>query len=341
MCIQHKKCAQLLITAIHSLGATLACASTTLPLPPAEITRPLIEAHHPPATPSLPTDSAPVPGGPFSGGSHFDINVGFSLTGLSSTQSLMVQNAYQFSETFYESFITGYHLPGPIIDPLNPGSHISAVDITASVKAIDGVGGIVGQAGPRHVVTYSSTGGDKLTYVTDGIMEFDAADVTNLLVTGTFQKVVLHEMAHVLGFGTLWDPAFFDGSFAIYDQANAPGQYTGSAALAKYQQEFGISATFVPVEYQTGMSGTDHAHWSQVSTPRFAGGAHEILTGFLNRPTYFSDTSLYAFRDLAYTTVDTLRMSAVPLPAGFVLLSGALLALRGLRKRRRTAAAVG
>ncbi|MEV8468512.1 leishmanolysin-related zinc metalloendopeptidase [Fluviibacterium sp. DFM31] len=298
------------------------------------MTRPLVEVHSAPATPSLPTESAPVPGGPYSGGPYFDINVGFSLPGLTNTQSLLVQNAYQFSESFFESVITGYQLPGPIIDPLNPGSFISAIDITASVKPIDGVGGAVGQAGPRQVVTYSSTAGDKLTYVTDGIMEFDAADVINLLVTGTFQKVVLHEMAHVLGFGTLWDPAFFDGGFAIYDKVNAPGQYVGSAALAKYQQEFGTAATFVPVEFQTSIDGTDHSHWSQFSTPRFAGGAHEIMTGFLNRPTYVSDTTLFAFRDLGYTTVDSLSMVSVPLPAGLLLLSGALLMLRGLRTPR-------
>ena len=36
-------------------------------------------------------------------------------------------------------------------------------------------------------------------------MQFDVADMAKLISNGTLQSVVLHEMGHVLGIGTLWD----------------------------------------------------------------------------------------------------------------------------------------
>src|SRR5262245_38307739 len=70
--------------------------------------------------------------------------------------------------------------------------------IDASVVAIDGPGRILGQAGPDWIRSAS-----ELPF--HGIMEFDSADVSSMFNNGTLDEVILHEMGHILGIGTLWD----------------------------------------------------------------------------------------------------------------------------------------
>ena len=70
--------------------------------------------------------------------------------------------------------------------------------INASIVNIDGAGGILGQAG-WDAKRPGSTG---LPYL--GSMEFDGADAQSLVNGGGFLSVVLHEMGHILGIGTLW-----------------------------------------------------------------------------------------------------------------------------------------
>lgn len=320
--------------AFAATGVPLPGPSTSIPVPvPASSTLDRLLVPMTPGTP-LPTSGQPSITAP-AGGPNFDINVDFNLSGLTSSEATQVQDAYNTAESFYETIITGYIIPGPIPDPLSPGDSITSLDINATVQAIDGVGGTLGQAGPNQGVTFSNAFGDKLTYVTDGDMFFDSADVSSLLGNGAFLDVVVHEMAHVLGFGTLWNPAFMDGAFKVYDALAAPGEYTGPNALAKYIQDFDPLATFIPVETGTGLPGTDHSHWAEVSLPQFAGGTNEIMTGFLSGSNYFSDTSLFAFRDLGYTTIDTVRIPApVPLPFSGLFLGSAAMGLWMVRRRR-------
>lgn len=334
--------------AIIALGASLslcgpgAHAATGVPLPFPAIPQPIddskarslssLEVDFSPGFPLSPavTPSSSAP----AGGGNFDIDITFNLSGLTASEATQVQNAYNSAEAFYETIITGYIVPGPIPDPLSPGNNITALDIDATVQAIDGVGGTLGQAGPNQGITFSNTAGDRLTYVTDGVMFFDSADVSTLLSSGTFLDVVIHEMSHVLGFGTLWDPLFLDGVFKVYDAVTLPGEYTGPNALAKYIEEFDPFATFIPVETGSGLPGTDHSHWAELSSPPFAGGANEILTGFLNPTNFFSDTSLHAFRDLGYTTLNTVQLPPppVPLPFSGILLGSAAIGLWGMRR---------
>ena len=86
----------------------------------------------------------------------------------------------------------------------NPSDYRRTVDdlvIFVSVKTIDGSGGILGQAGPCYLRSSSF-----LPYA--GTMQFDAADLDWMKNNGTLERVVLHEMGHVLGLGTLWDGVF-------------------------------------------------------------------------------------------------------------------------------------
>lgn len=65
--------------------------------------------------------------------------------------------------------------------------------INATLEAIDGVGGVLGNAGPRLVWSC------QIPAV--GIMRFDTADIAVMENGGTFEDVILHEIGHVIGCG--------------------------------------------------------------------------------------------------------------------------------------------
>lgn len=163
---------------------------------------------------------------------------------------------------------------------------IDDVIIDAAVAPIDGVGSILGQAGP----TCFNTGNDMpLT----GSMEFDTADVANLISSGSFDEVILHEMGHVLGFGTLWDTTLYGGGRKVISGAGgASPVFTGGRAVAEYSA-MGRS-TNVPVE-NTGGLGTRDSHWRETTF------ANELMTGYLNSGTNpVSRLTIASFADMGY-----------------------------------------
>jgi hypothetical protein len=86
---------------------------------------------------------------------------------------------------------------GDLPDVLFNGQVIDDVLITASAVPIDGVSGILGQAGPTNLRS-----GSYLPF--RGNMQFDSADMANMEANGTLRYVILHELGHVLGVGTIW-----------------------------------------------------------------------------------------------------------------------------------------
>ena len=229
----------------------------------------------------------------------FNIVVTFGGGLTSSQQSIFAQ-----AEAFWESVITGYR----------PRISIPALAISAVGVAMDGAGGVLGSAGPSAVTRLNG-----FFLPTAGEMEFDTADLTTMENNGSLLAVIQHEMAHVMGFGTLWT------SNSVY--VNNSGQFTGASALAAYRAEFDPSALFVPVDIVSG-PGTRNGHWSET----WAGGGRELMTGFLDTPTFVSNTTIRSFADIGYTTVS---LAIIPLPAGAVLLLGGLGVLGAVGARRR------
>lgn len=241
-----------------------------------------------------------------------DINLNF-FGDLTDSQ----KSVFSAAENFWEYMITGYQY--------DVSDFFTSVQIEAGSTDIDGAYGILGQAAPTSGVTVGGSGNPVAAYVSDGFMQFDSADIDRLESSDTLFDVVVHEMAHVLGFGTLWD--------VTGDYTEGTGQYTGTAALAAYRAECDPNATFIPVE-QDGGPGTADGHWDE----NWACGHTEVMTGFLDTPVTLSYTTVASFEDLGYTVVDALpTIAPVPLPAGVVLLGSGLLAFGavGHRGRRR------
>ncbi len=134
--------------------------------------------------------------------------------------------------------------------------------IDAIVTPIDGVGGILGQAGPCSIATV-----DDLPRF--GVMKFDSADVSNLITQGRFDETVTHEMAHVLGFGSLWGASYQD----LLGGDLADPRFEGPHAIAEWNV-LGRTGT-VPVEAGGG-AGTARSHRRESTVDT------ELMTGFLD-----------------------------------------------------------
>jgi hypothetical protein len=221
------------------------------------------------------------------------------------------QQTFIDAAAYWNSVITGYDLVSDANG--NPTPH--SLTINASIPFIDGVNGILGSAGPDTATYYdndpfSPNPTIALYYATTGSMEFDSADVAALVANNTFYGVVLHEMAHVLGIGTLWtfNNNVNGTTYNLYTAGS--GQYTGPNALAKYQTEFNQPlATFVPVELGGG-GGTANGHWNEndfgigttgiVSLSNGQDFSNELMTGWASGTFFVSETTLGGLDDLGY-----------------------------------------
>lgn len=131
---------------------------------------------------------------------------------------------------------------------------ITDVLIFARIDSIDGPGRILAQAGPCIINTTNN-----LTIT--GLMEFDIADLSSMLNNGTFNDVVLHEMGHVLGIGTLWN----FGRTLLTGAGTANPFFTGAAARAGFAaiNTVTFSGSPVPVEGTPAPAGTRDGHWRE------------------------------------------------------------------------------
>jgi Leishmanolysin len=167
---------------------------------------------------------------------------------------------------------------------------VDDVLIYATVVPIDGVGKILASAGPC-VRRTAATGGFTIV----GVMRFDVDDIAGLVSTGRLNDIVLHEMMHVVGFGTNWG-----GTKALLLGAGtADPRFTGPLAGGACSGAGGsvICATGVPVENCTNCPGTADAHWRESIFDT------ELMTGFAEAPGVampFSNITIQSMADEGY-----------------------------------------
>jgi subtilisin-like proprotein convertase family protein len=212
-------------------------------------------------------DAAPRPQ------SAFSIRVRF-LGGLSTTQ----QAVFEQAAARWAAIITG--------DLPNISTDVGVVDdvvIDAEGKLIDGQGNVLGQAGPIRLRP-----GTLLP--ARGIMSFDVADLARMEADGSLLHVIIHEMGHVLGLGTLWE------SLGLLQGAGTANPvFTGANAMREYAALIGVNVpTPVPVA-NTGGPGTRDGHW------RESVFGNELMTGFLDAGTNpISRMTIAALQDMGY-----------------------------------------
>jgi hypothetical protein len=112
---------------------------------------------------------------------------------------------------------------------------------------------------------------------------------------------VLHEMGHVLGFGTLWGPTSFDllrdPSSPDPDPPLIDTHFIGARAIAAFNAAGGASYSGAKVPVMNdGGEGTVNSHW------RDAVFGAELMTGFINSGANpLSAVSVAAMQDITYT----------------------------------------
>jgi len=134
---------------------------------------------------------------------------------------------------------------------------VDDIAILYSVEYIDGVDQILGYAGPYYIRDDETDSSYNLP--ASGIMIFDSSDVSELISSGTFEEVVMHEMGHVLGFGTLWPTnSKCANSCYVYD-----ADTTGACMASIEYKKLGFPDELY-VEYEGQLNdGTYCSHWSE------------------------------------------------------------------------------
>ncbi|MEP3380718.1 MAG: leishmanolysin-related zinc metalloendopeptidase, partial [Maribacter dokdonensis] len=158
---------------------------------------------------------------------------------------------------------------GPIPSAFTGFPDIDTIDdlvIEVALAPIDGPGGILGQAGPQFVRTE-----DFLSLT--GVMFFDVDDLDFLEEIDLFEEVIVHEMGHVLGIGTLWNTAPFGFDRTLRAGPDSNPYFTGRKANVFWNAEGGTNE--LPIENMGG-PGTALGHWRESTLN------NELMTGFLN-----------------------------------------------------------
>ncbi|MBX7119258.1 MAG: Ig-like domain-containing protein [Gemmatimonadaceae bacterium] len=177
---------------------------------------------------------------------------------------------------------------------------IDDVVIVVRLEPIDGAGAVLGSAGPCFVRSSTTTPASQAFIPILGSMRFDTADLANLEAAGSFGAVILHEMGHVLGIGTIWSSK---GLLQLPSPTTGTGNdthFSGTAAIAAFNTVGGSTYTGgnkVPVENNQGGAGTRNSHWRESVLQ------NELMTGFLNSGSAnpLSVLTIASLQDLGYT----------------------------------------
>jgi hypothetical protein len=182
--------------------------------------------------------------------------------------------------TIPDAFFQAEHCGG--FGELLNGTSTDDIIIIVNITPIDGPGGVLGRAGACGVRS-----GTTLPFA--GVLTLDSDDLAPLVGNQTLTHIISHEIAHVLGFGTLWRALEL-----IQGAGTQDPRFVGANAVQEYNALGGTGT--VPVENQGGQ-GTRDAHWRQSVFGR------ERLTGFSAPPGEFqplSRVSVASFGDLGY-----------------------------------------
>ena len=165
------------------------------------------------------------------------------------------------------------------------GETIRALVIEASGKSIDRGGGpegnILGQSLPTDLLPNGLPA--------KGFMEFDTFDLRDMEKDGSLASVILHEMGHVLGIGSIWEDKEL-----LVGGGSANPRFIGKRADREWAKLSKLAADRLPVENRGG-PGTEDSHWRETVF------GSELMTGFISGTTQpLSRMTIASLADLGY-----------------------------------------
>ncbi|MFP6771902.1 MAG: leishmanolysin-related zinc metalloendopeptidase [Alphaproteobacteria bacterium] len=131
-------------------------------------------------------------------------------------------------------------------------------------------------------------------------MEFDIADADNYntMPSGSegtlWDDIVVHEMLHSIGFGTIWSYLNLLSGAGTSDP-----RFMGANAIAAYNDSGGTVDGGVQVEGSSYAGpGTRDSHWDEDAF------GNELMTGYINNSdNYLSNITIASLEDLGYDTI--------------------------------------
>lgn len=173
------------------------------------------------------------------------------------------------------------------------GQAIDDVSIDLTMTNIDGQLGVAAQGRPLSVRSSDGATPDGLTVT--GEIQFDLADMQLFLDNGTLDDLGLHEMMHILGFGTLWE---VPGVRDWVDSSTVPNTATknpwDTILINEYSSPRTLDTGDRPLVETEGGQGS-LGHWSE------AVYGDELMTSVINvNGNFLSDMTLLALEDLGY-----------------------------------------
>lgn len=248
----------------------------------------------------------------------FDIEVVFLDHGTAS-QDEIVREAARRWESVIARGARDFDFTGPGGLPANAcfqGSpavtdKVDDLRVWVRIASIDGVGGGVAVAGPCRARATLFPESDTIYQETilGGIL-LDEADVARMEANELLLPVVVHEMAHVLGFGSVWKDHQLLENPSLPANLGADTHFTGRLATAAFDAAGGAGyagGARVPVENRSQQGSSDR-HWresvfdDELMTP-FVGGGHAL-----------SLITIESLADLGYG-VDVTQAESYTIPA--------------------------
>ncbi|MYC90469.1 MAG: hypothetical protein F4X15_03275 [Gemmatimonadetes bacterium] len=237
---------------------------------------------------------------------NFNIGLGFAASVTASQERVFSnaaaywQRALRFTE--FDDIAVNATLPCPIRG-ITVNINVETIDDIAVVFLVADLDGEGGTAAVARLCYIRSSDETPLL----GIAIFDRADIDRIARAGNLREIAIHEIAHVLGFGS--GPWLRSGLVRNPSETDptADTHFSGARAIAAFNAAGGsdYAGPKVPVQ-----NGGDDSHWRESVL------GHELMTptATLGVPNPPSAVTLQSFADLGFYSIDASHAESYRLP---------------------------